>query len=461
MKKILVIVLAFILFIPSNNSKMGGEIPKSLPSKEDIFGFLYSLERRIKSEKFFKEENIIEDLVTMTGKVEYIMDNGTLWLEEAIKSFYVVNGIEYNESKIEKFVNELDIEDEGKIAIAYILFSYSKAVEAKSLEEKMEGILATINAVRKTSSLLKALQVNEPMEDAYKKIIIGGNERNIYKNYTFIIDFGGDDAYKKGNSSFILDFDGNDVYENRNSPDSVTMIFDINGNDKYYDCPSTSNSFSLLFDLTGNDIYEGATCSSYDNGTSLLIDMEGDDVYKGESHAQSFSSYATSLLIDVSGDDRYSAYSYSQASTIGGISILADFYGDDIFIAKDKSQAFASGTLKKGAALLINFKGNDFYKAENYSQSYGEGAAFSMLLDFIGRDIYKAGYYAQASASWMGFAAFMDADQENEFSHGLFSQGYKMFGGLSFFMNGFEVRGNEEMMMILELLQSNFRKFFP
>ncbi|KAA0015217.1 hypothetical protein B6U81_04300 [Thermoplasmatales archaeon ex4484_30] len=459
MKKLLIIALTFILFIPLNHSRNIVDIPENLPSKEDVVAFINEIGNRMSKEKFFLNGNVILELAILTGKIDYFM-NDSIWLEEALMEFYNATGVDYEESKVNEFVLNLPFTTEERCAIALILLSYSSALKADSKEGKIEGIMATIDAVRKASPLLSSINMDYTKEGPYKKIIFGGNGSSVYNSInSFIIDFGGNDIYEAGNSAFILDIDGKDIYRNRDSLEGITMLFDLKGDDKYIDCPISHQSFFLLFDLEGYDEYNGRICSSYENGTAILIDMEGNDIYDGKNYTQSFSSYGISFLIDVKGDDTYSALSYSQCSSLAGLAVLADLYGNDVFIAGDRSQAFASGGGKNGVALLINLEGDDFYEAGNFSQGYGENLGFGFLLDFIGEDSYRAKQFCQASASLLGIAVLMDGEGDNKFSHGFFSQGYKI-GGMSFFMNRFEIRGNEEILQILDNLQSYFGKFF-
>lgn len=439
--------------IPTLHSGNVKDIPlEKLPSKEDITGFLNSLEKKISEGNLFMRGNVTKDLIILTGNI-----NET-WLKDAIIKFYEENGIEWNESSVNNFIENLGMPENVKEAIALILYSYTNFIESNDLD----SFLSLLNAIKTSSLILQKYKMNETKVDSYKKIIFGSSGNDFYNNsHIFMIDFGGNDTYNEMNNSFVLDIKGNDRYTGIKAINGSNFLIDENGSDEYDNVCYSYNGFSSLIDLSGDDFYNGEICSSYENGTSLLVDMKGNDSYKGKNFTQCFSSNGKSILIDFEGNDFYSADEYSQASSVNGISVLLDFSGDDKFFADKNSQAFATGGMigKQAISLLVNFAGNDYYGAGDYSQGYAGNMGFAALIDFIGNDVYNAHKFSQASATVMGMAGLIDTDGVNKFSHGLFSQGY-MLTGISFFMNNFEIKGNDKILEMLNKLNLDPFQFF-
>lgn len=444
--------IAFIILIlltPINYSER--EIAsKSLPSKEDVIGFLLAIKER--AGKFGKEVNIAEEIIEKTGRIDYVFNDTSL--EDAIKYFYNATGILYNESKIKEFVNKLNFPKNVEDAIALIMFSYSDAIMAIDREEQIDALFETIGSIRKSYPILSNYSLNESIGDDYKKIIFGGiGNDTLNENYSFIIDFGGSDYYYKRNNSFILDLHGNDEYINQSAFYGINIVCDLEGDDKYNDIFSYAG-INFFLDLKGDDKYIGKIVTSYEDGICSLIDIEGNDIYEGKDYTESFAKKSFSMLVDFNGDDIFNASSYSQASSIEGLAILIDFYGNDFLKATDQSQAFANGGLSKSISLLINLEGDDYYEAGDFSQGYAEQGGLAIFFDFLGQDNYMAGKFSQSSAIF-GIAGMLDVDGRSKFKSGLFSQGHRL-GGLSFFMNNFEIRGNEGVLQIIDYLNTYF-----
>ncbi|MBC7081474.1 MAG: hypothetical protein H5T44_04460 [Thermoplasmatales archaeon] len=450
MKSIIALVVMAILLIPSNyssNIKPGNE----LPSAEDIFSFFYLFRNKLREENFFTDIDEIPEIIVEKNDIQ-LLENSSLCLVEAIKEFYETIGVEYEESKIEEFANSLHFKDIENFAISSILYSYTKTIKSKNNEERNQNIFSTIEEVRKYSFLLMNTNFQETKFDCYGKIAFGGVKDDYYKNYIFIIDFGGNDFYDEGNSSFILDLKGSDHYKKRDSENSYTFIFDMEGDDYHNNACYSSKSFSFLFDLKGNDSYYDQTCVAYENGTSLLIDFSGNDLYEGKNFTQAFSSNGVAVLIDIFGDDTYISSSHSQSSSIYGFSSLIDLYGNDVFYSSDASQSYSDGITS--FSFLLNLFGDDFYKSGNYSQGYANGG-YAIFFDFSGEDGYEVNHYSQ-SCSIFGLSIFADTGGKNSFSHGLFCQGKKL-GGIALFLDKFEI--NDDLINIIQNLKSNVWKF--
>jgi len=447
-KKIVVIIMAILLIVPSFQSQKMNL--SKLPSKDDIIGFMNAIQKKSKN-FFYGNGNIMKDLFLLVGDINESK------LEKMMEKFYEINNVSYNEKDIEEFLNETNLPEKVQQTISLFLYAY---INASFDKNKIESAFLFLYATKETYYVLHHYKLNQTFFGPYGKIAIGGMENDEYSNLLFVIDFGGDDVYKK--CKFVVDVRGNDEYDEMKNENSTYVIDDEGGDDVYKDSCYSINGTSFLFDLVGNDTYLQNICSSYENGYSILFDFNGNDVYRGGDKTQCFSDDGISILMDFNGDDRYYGNDYSQASTIGGDAILVDFVGEDEFIACNRSQAYAVGgslTAVKGFATLINFAGSDSYIAGNYSQGYANSMGFALLLDFLGSDTYKAGGFSQASSNALGMAALIDNDGYNEFKHGFFSQGY-MLGSLSLFANDFEMRGDEKLLDMINKLNFNFGNFF-
>jgi len=448
-------LIILILLIPSNQSEKAS-VP-NIPSRDDIIGFLFALEKRVKNLQFVTKSNVGEELIEKTGNMDYIFNDTSL--KDAIVAFYDTINVSYNESSVEDFISSLNFSKEISDAIALIMFSYVDVLNAKSGGEQIDALLITFSSIRKASYVLLNYSLNESKIDPYGKICFGSIKNNVFdKNLSFIIDFGGNDKYMARNNSFILDLKGNDRYENQSAIYGINILYDLYGNDAYFDASYSYGGINSYFDLEGDDRYYGDTAVSYNDGMSFLIDIKGNDVYKGIAYTQAFSKKGFSLLFDFMGEDVYNASSFSQASSIEGIAILLDAFGNDVFKAKDYSQAFADGMSGRSISLFLNLQGDDLYMAGNYSQGYAEDLAISVFLDVLGADNYKANKFSQASAI-LGLASLIDVDGIGKFTGGFASQGYKM-GGISFFMQDVEPRGNENIIQLFDYLDFYFRELF-
>ncbi len=451
MKRVLVMAVIILLLMPLNHSSEEGFRAKSIPSKEDIFGFILALQKKVATFTFSKPSNLMEEIVAETDNIDYFL-NENLFLEDALKEFYEAEGISYTNESIALFMAELNssFSSEQIRAISLLLLSYTNAIKAGSRQEQIDKVLQTCQNVRKAVYVLTNCSLNHSISDAYNTIMLGSVDGESYRDYRFIIDFGGNDVYEEENDSFLLDLRGNDSYNAIYSNGSISLSFDINGNDRYMDAPYATKGICFLIDGEGDDRYSGRTASSWDGGIASLIDLNGNDVYdSGEGNTQSYSRNAFSLLADIKGDDIYKSMNHSQAcSEDGGIALLLDLYGNDAFFAADYSQAYASGFPHTSLSILINLAGDDYYEAGSFCQGYGEKGGIAFMFDFLGEDGYYASQFSQASSAWLGIAVLLDGDGKNRFSSSLFSQGSQRWGGYSFFLKDFD---SEDVYEILQL----------
>ena len=464
MKKVLIIAIIILLLLPIIQSEKSGTSTESFPSKKDITEFLYSLQVRVHEMTFFKKSNIIEKIILKTGNIDYAIDDANP-LKDALIAFYIAEKVDYTESAVNDFINKLNFTAEVSNAVSLILFSYSGLLNAKTRGQQIDNTLSVFEGVREASTILMGHHMEKYFEDNYKKIMFGSSGNDTYECcHTFMIDFGGHDRYAERNNSFILDLNGNDTYRKQLSFSGSVLVFDLAGNDEYYDFPFSSNGISLLYDWKGSDTYFGTVVSSYETGISALIDVEGNDIYVGKNHTQCYAHEGTSVLIDIQGNDIYNASSRSQACTEGGIALLIDIYGNDAFFGGDYSQAYAKWLVRRGIAILMNMQGNDVYNAEDFSQGFGE-SGFAVLFDFFGEDVYKAYQFSQAvTSSLFGLAALFDAEGSNRFTSSLFSQGHTMILGVgtAFFMDNFNFEESYELFMeVIDNLNIDIQDILP
>jgi hypothetical protein len=456
MRGLLVLALGILLLAPLNHSiradetDTGGVTMPDLPSRDDVVGCLFALERRIVNFDFritgALDEHVIANLgVSVIGPV-----NGSDMLVEALCKLYGFHGIAYNESDVAIFVQNVSLPADVISTLALLLLAYAHMLENPSKQEQMESIFFLLSTIRRATPLLTNVTCNGTYVDPYDFVAVGGSEETVYDaDYGIIIDFGGSDTYLPRNNSFVLDVKGNDTYESHQTWHGVTLLFDLDGCDTYHDTPVATNGLNLLFDQAGDDRYLGQSVASYQDGISLLVDWHGDDYYSGDQYTQCYAEEATSVLLDLMGNDIYDAYAHAQASSESGISLLVDCFGDDVFSAEMCSQAYATGFLRKGISLLVNLAGNDMYNANDFSQGYGEQGSVALIFDILGEDGYRAGYFSQAASASSGIAALVDAEGRNSFSASSFSQGYHQLFGQTLFLPHFDF---EDAYEYLELL---------
>jgi hypothetical protein len=459
MKKIIVIVLIIIIIFQVNISEETDINLETMPSKEDTIGFINALQKKAEVTNFYQPSNVAEEIISKTGNVEYILGELNP-LKDAIIEFYVALDVEYTEEAVDNFIQTVNFTDDVSYAVALLLFAYSDLITAINRIQQIDEIFLLTGYIRKVSNILLEHQLESDKSDIYNIICFGGNiENNYEERYSFIIDFGGNDTYQERNNSFILDLKGGDTHKKQLADDGVAMIFDLDGNDKYFDSPISYNGINIVYDLMGNDEYFGNVASAYNTGISVLLDSDGNDIYMGGNYTQSYSNEGTSILVDIVGYDIYNASSYSQACSEEGIAILVDILGNDAFFAVDNSQAYANGRSKRSMSILANLQGDDIYKAKDFSQGFGEKFGFAILLDILGEDVYNAQQFSQASSSF-GMATLLDADGINKFTNSLFSQGYSILTGTAFFLNNFNFENSSEILEIINELNLSLEELF-
>ena len=298
----------------------------------------------------------------------------------------------------------------------------------------------------------------------YGWIRINGAEANHYGPETeetlLLIDLGGDDVH--------LD----QVASNQSGANAVSIVIDVEGNDRYEipqseyavrsggqdDSPSLSNHFAqgaarygiaMLFDIKGNDRYESLRGSQgYAHfGVGVLYDGEGNDEYISEAASQGAAQFGIALAIDAGqGNDSRFSYTLSQGfGYVDAVGILHDDGGDDEYICNvgnpdfDGKSLYPSPQLKNqsnvslcqgagfglrstdanialsgGIGILRDARGDDRYEASVYAQGTGYWQGTGMLLDGQGFDSYDAQYYAQGAGVHFAQGIFIDQGQEDD-----------------------------------------------
>ena len=233
----------------------------------------------------------------------------------------------------------------------------------------------------------------------YGKFVVGGPGNNVYR----------------GEFALIADIGGDDIHQSRSSRHGVSVIVDLDGNDRY---------------SHQKDVAQGAAVL----GISMLVDRAGDDVYSAVNLAQGSAVLGDALVLDLAGNDRYSAASISQGSAFFGKALLVDLAGDDEYRGEHFIQG-VGGSL--GVGLLIDVAGNDRYlcggqHGSSYQtsgvfrgscQGFGIGFRFYAaggiggLLDGAGKDRLEAGNFAQGTGYYHGLGWLFDRGDDADTYH--------------------------------------------
>ncbi|MFH2049860.1 MAG: hypothetical protein ABIJ12_10490 [bacterium] len=241
--------------------------------------------------------------------------------------------------------------------------------------------------------------------------------------------------YYEGDYSFILDFGGDDVYHldyNPEKPHGV-IIIDLSGDDTYkaesdFALGSGCLSVGILLDFEGNDRYDAQSFglgSGY-FGFGILYDALGDDRYDGDTHVQGAGTFGMGLLIDEDGRDIYNAALYSQGfGFIEGMGAIYDIKGSDSYYAGGKykdvlrydehylslSQGFGYGLrpyASGGIGVIVDLSGNDSYYSDIFAQGTSYWWSLGIIYDSSGNDNYQSYQYAQGAATHMSLGILVD-----------------------------------------------------
>lgn len=257
---------------------------------------------------------------------------------------------------------------------------------------------------------------------------IGGTGSNYYKgDYSFILDFGGDDRYdltydpENPHDVIIIDFGGDDFY-------NALTDFAIG---------SGCLGVGLLFDMDGDDIYDGRSfsCGSGYFGLGMIYDAAGHDRYNGLTHSQGAGSFGIGAIIDRGGSDIYSSAIFSQGfGFVEGFGLICDILGNDNYIVGNRykdilrydnhylslSQGFGYGLrpgLSGGIGAILDYAGNDNYISDIFGQGASYWWALGLIYDKGGNDQYISFQYAQGSGTHMSLGYLQD-DSGDDFYRG-------------------------------------------
>ena len=387
---------------------------------------------------------------------------------------------EYN-SNIAELLKDMIMQKIGSLFLPNMnLFSdnsneLSSIVKKIDMEKLVEGSLSLFNEIQKVIPIFKKYDIPSEMllEDPSGHIYLGGSLPTTYKkNYSIIVDLGGDDVYyaqpnEKG-VSVLLDINGNDKYMGKKAYSflGIDMLYDEDGNDVYmaskFSQAYARAGISILFDNKGNDIYESKAYSqgcAFARGIALLLDMDGNDVYASSNFSQAYANgFGFSALLDISGDDLYTSNAYSQGSaTGGGISSLIDFLGNDKYVSKQNSQGAGEGWAEKKMSVgsLIDLSGNDKYISIKDAQGFGKNLGLGTLLDFLGDDTYHAVNASQACGELFGVACLIDIAGKNVYESTSSSQQYEKVGGTAILLRKMDDTSNEKLWGLIEYIKRN------
>ncbi|UCG91342.1 MAG: hypothetical protein JSV97_09705 [candidate division WOR-3 bacterium] len=265
----------------------------------------------------------------------------------------------------------------------------------------------------------------------FGEIVIGDTGRNAYtKDFTVIIDYGGDDMYQFGAQTggihIIIDKAGDDVYRGEN-----------------YAIACGHFGISILIDEEGNDTYEAQSfsigCAVF--GIGLLLDREGDDRYTGDTFTEGAGGFGIGIIKDEAGQDRYEGALYAQGfGSTYGIGILGDRDGNERYTIAKKyldegryldhylslSQGFAIGfrpDLSAGIGMILDRNGHDSYLADIFAQGSSYWYGIGALVDGDGNDDYVAYQYAQGSGTHITIGLLVDERGDDNYIAKGVSQG--------------------------------------
>ena len=286
---------------------------------------------------------------------------------------------------------------------------------ANNWHSYLKKAISNIPAKQYTDNDIKGKLLFLSKKDNFSIVVGSKNANNYAKDFSVIIDLGGDDYYspKQNGSKFILDLQGNDFYSSTKSHTQAAAFLGI----------------KLLVDKEGNDIYTAQYFAqgSAIFGVAILYDVAGDDFYKSRGLSQAYSFFGVGLLLDQKGKDEYSADIFSQGTaTCGGVSLLFDAQGDDKYRAgltysstyqvpgsfHGASQGLGFGVrsyFDGGIGFLLDGGGNDIFQAGNFSQASGYFFGLGVVKNFgKNQDNYISYRYGQASAAHSALGVLID-----------------------------------------------------
>ncbi len=233
--------------------------------------------------------------------------------------------------------------------------------------------------------------------------------------------------------------------------DDAAFIFDIGGNDYYFNNAGASRLnalVSICVDFSGDDVYNSKTDFSQGAGrlgAGILIDLEGDDKYVGGDYCQGFGLLGVGLFYDANGDDLINSQEMSQGGAVLGTGLLIDKNGNDNYISNRFSQGIG---LTMGVGGIIDMAGHDnYFTGSKYAdfrdpngsfQSFSQGFAMGMrpddtilgasggigfLFDEGGNDTYHGDYFAQGSSYYFSLGLLYDKKGHDKYYAGRYSQG--------------------------------------
>lgn len=259
------------------------------------------------------------------------------------------------------------------------------------------------------------------VETALGWVCLRGNGSDSYESrpYFLIIDLAGDDTYLGGAAT-------------TSSANSISLLFDIEGNDQYVSdqslagatvagsplrnkggpLPTTGGALcgvSVLFDLAGRDLYRsvamGQGAAHY--GVSVVWDRAGNDTYDGYTRCQGFAEHGIGILADTAGTDTYACFSQAQGCGLTrGFGLLADGAGNDRYAANDTRIDFPSPQTKEHNVSMA--QGCGFGRRADYSDGHSLGGGFGVLCDVSGDDRYSCGVFGQGVGYWKAVGLLAD-----------------------------------------------------
>jgi len=309
--------------------------------------------------------------------------------------------------------------DPDPVVSAGIDFLREMVLEAGNLKRRLESGETTPKSILATVGYLPENADRESYLGLQSGWKVGGFGSDYYEgDYSFILDFGGDDVYD-------LDFDPEHPHP--------VIVIDLGGDDAYrarsdFCLASGCLSVGLLLDFGGNDRYDARSFALGSGffGFGLLYDASGDDRYDGDTHLEGAASFGLGMLIDEGGRDIYNAALYAQGfGFVRGCGLVFDSDGSDSYYAGGKykdvlryedhylslSQGFGYGLrpwMSGGIGGIIDLKGNDSYYSDIFAQAASYWWSLGLIYDSSGNDNYQSFQYAQGAATHMTLGILID-----------------------------------------------------
>lgn len=295
-----------------------------------------------------------------------------------------------------------------------------------------------------------SISIPTPLGD----ILINGTSDDIYTNDEIpflVIDFGGNDEYLCNSAtiggihpfSIIIDLYGDDSYRNDNDqlPSFGGALF----------------NYSFLLDFEGNDFYKSMNVTQGAGlcGVGVLYDEAGDDSLFSRVLSQGAGCFGLGMLINIGGSDYYEAYQQTQGfGFVKGCGILIDDEGNDLYVANDSDIAYPSPQSKDHNASFA--QGMGCGKRADLLDGNSLAGGVGLLIDKQGNDTYKCGVFGQGCGLWYGCGFLSDKTGNDDYYGACYVQGCGVHFSVSVLLDNY---GNDKYTALLRMAQGVGKDF--